>query len=106
MDAALAGARLRLRPILMTSFAFIAGCMPLALASGSGQWPTIMGTGVIGGMLAAGVIAIFLIPAGFCIVERVTHWIRRRNAARNRIQFCDGFKAVPARRHKILKACE
>jgi HAE1 family hydrophobic/amphiphilic exporter-1 len=70
-DAALAGARLRLRPILMTSLAFIAGCVPLALASGSGAVARrVMGTGVIGGMLAASAIAIFLIPAGFCIVER------------------------------------
>jgi HAE1 family hydrophobic/amphiphilic exporter-1 len=77
-DAALAGARLRLRPILMTSFAFIAGCVPLALASGSGAVARqVMGTGVIGGMLAASVIAIFLIPSGFCLVERVTASIRR-----------------------------
>jgi HAE1 family hydrophobic/amphiphilic exporter-1 len=77
-DAALAGARLRLRPILMTSFAFIAGCVPLALASGSGAVARqVMGTGVIGGMLAASVIAIFLIPSGFCIVERVAALIRR-----------------------------
>jgi hydrophobic/amphiphilic exporter-1 (mainly G- bacteria), HAE1 family len=78
-DAALAGARLRLRPILMTSFAFIAGCVPLALASGSGAVARqVMGTGVIGGMLAASVIAIFLIPSGFCIVERVATWSRRK----------------------------
>src|ERR1700736_3265398 len=71
-DAALAGARLRLRPILMTSFAFIAGCVPLALASGSGAVARqVMGTGVIGGMLAASLLAIFLIPAGFCMVERL-----------------------------------
>jgi HAE1 family hydrophobic/amphiphilic exporter-1 len=72
-DAALAGARLRFRPILMTSLAFIAGCVPLALASGSGAVARqVLGTGVIGGMLAASGIAIFLIPAGFCIVERLT----------------------------------
>jgi hydrophobic/amphiphilic exporter-1 (mainly G- bacteria), HAE1 family len=69
-EAALAGARLRLRPILMTSLAFIAGCVPLALASGSGAVARqVMGTAVIGGMLAASCLAIFLIPAGFCIVE-------------------------------------
>jgi len=78
VDAALAGARLRLRPILMTSLAFIAGCLPLAFASGSGAVARqIMGTGVIGGMLAASGIAIFLIPAGFCIVERTAIWLRR-----------------------------
>ena len=80
IDAALAGARLRLRPILMTSFAFIAGCVPLALASGSGAVARqIMGTGAIGGMLAASLVAIFLIPSGFCLVERVAASIRRRN---------------------------
>jgi len=71
VEAALEGARLRLRPILMTSFAFILGCVPLALATGSGAVSRkVMGTGVIGGMLAATVIAIFLIPVTFYIVEK------------------------------------
>ncbi|MHC1741542.1 MAG: efflux RND transporter permease subunit [Syntrophobacteraceae bacterium] len=74
MDAALEGAKLRLRPILMTSFAFILGCVPLAIASGSGAVSRqVMGTGVIGGMLAATVIAIFLIPVTFYVVERLAH---------------------------------
>ncbi len=68
-DAALSGARLRLRPILMTSFAFILGCIPLALAGGSGSIARqVMGTGVIGGMLAATCIAIFFIPMMFCAI--------------------------------------
>jgi hydrophobic/amphiphilic exporter-1 (mainly G- bacteria), HAE1 family len=71
VDAALEGARLRLRPILMTSFAFILGCVPLWVASGAGSVARqIMGTAVIGGMLAASFIGIFLIPAIFYLVEK------------------------------------
>ena len=71
MDAALAGARLRLRPILMTSFAFILGCVPLWIATGAGSVARqIMGTTVIGGMLAASVIGIFFVPVIFYLVEK------------------------------------
>jgi HAE1 family hydrophobic/amphiphilic exporter-1 len=71
VDAALAAARLRLRPILMTAFAFILGCVPLWTATGSGAVSRqILGTTVIGGMLAATFIAIFLIPVLFYVVER------------------------------------
>ena len=71
VDAALAAARLRLRPILMTAFAFILGVVPLAIASGAGaQSRQILGTAVIGGMLAASVLAIFVIPVTFYVVER------------------------------------
>jgi HAE1 family hydrophobic/amphiphilic exporter-1 len=71
LDAALEGARLRLRPIIMTSFAFILGCVPLWMASGSGAVARrVMGTTVIGGMLAATFIAIFLIPVTYYVVER------------------------------------
>ena len=71
VDAALEGAKLRLRPILMTSFAFILGCVPLWTASGAGSVARqIMGTTVIGGMLAATAIGIFFIPAVFYVVER------------------------------------
>jgi HAE1 family hydrophobic/amphiphilic exporter-1 len=71
VDAALAGARLRLRPILMTSFAFILGSMPLWVATGAGSVARqIIGTTVIGGMLAGTVFAIFLIPAIFYLVEK------------------------------------
>jgi HAE1 family hydrophobic/amphiphilic exporter-1 len=70
-EAALEGARLRLRPILMTSFAFILGCVPLWTASGAGSVARqIMGTTVIGGMLAASAIGIFFVPAIFYIVEK------------------------------------
>jgi len=70
IDAALEGARLRLRPILMTSFAFILGCVPLAVASGSGaSGRQILGTVVVTGMLAATALAIFIIPLLFVIFE-------------------------------------
>jgi len=79
VEAALEGARLRLRPILMTSFAFILGCVPLWTASGAGSVARqIMGTTVIGGMVAATGIAIFIIPALFVLVERLAN---RRGAA-------------------------
>jgi HAE1 family hydrophobic/amphiphilic exporter-1 len=72
VDAALEGARLRLRPILMTSLAFILGCVPLWTATGAGSVARqIMGTTVIGGMVAATAIAIFIIPALFVLVERL-----------------------------------
>jgi HAE1 family hydrophobic/amphiphilic exporter-1 len=71
-EAAMNGARLRFRPILMTAFAFILGCVPLWFASGSGGVSRqILGTTVIGGMLAATLISIFLIPVTFSLAERV-----------------------------------
>ncbi len=74
VDAALAGARLRLRPILMTAFAFILGVVPLVIASGAGaESRKILGTAVIGGMIAASLIAIFIIPVSFYVVERLSH---------------------------------
>ena len=79
-DAALAGAKVRLRPILMTAFAFILGVVPLVLATGAGaHGRVLLGLAVFGGMLAASVIAIFLIPVSFamslrtsCIAARTT----------------------------------
>ena len=72
VDATLEGAKLRLRPILMTSFAFILGCVPLALAQGAGSVSRqVMGTAVIGGMLAATVIGIFLIPVCYYVIEKI-----------------------------------
>ena len=71
VDAALQGARLRLRPILMTSFAFILGSVPLWTATGAGSVARqIMGTTVIGGMLAASLLGIFFIPVVFYLVEK------------------------------------
>jgi HAE1 family hydrophobic/amphiphilic exporter-1 len=71
VDAVLEGARLRLRPVLMTSFAFILGCVPLWMASGAGSVARqIMGTAVIGGMLAASSVDILIVPALFHLVEK------------------------------------
>jgi HAE1 family hydrophobic/amphiphilic exporter-1 len=73
-EAALIAAKLRLRPILMTAFAFILGCVPLWRASGAGAISRrVLGTCVIGGTLAASVLAIFLIPVSFDVVERLAH---------------------------------
>jgi multidrug efflux pump subunit AcrB len=72
LDAAVEGSRLRLRPILMTSFAFILGCVPLMLASGSGAAArSTMGTGVVYGMTIATVIGLFIIPVCYVFVQRI-----------------------------------
>jgi hydrophobic/amphiphilic exporter-1 (mainly G- bacteria), HAE1 family len=72
LEAALEGARLRLRPILMTSFAFIFGCVPLWTATGAGAAARrMLGTAVVSGMLAATLLGVFLIPALFVFVERL-----------------------------------
>ncbi|QDK32270.1 multidrug efflux RND transporter permease subunit [Sphingomonas sp. IC081] len=91
IEAALEAARIRLRPILMTSFAFIFGVLPLAVASGAGANSRIaIGTAVVGGMLTATLLAIFFIPLFFVIVRRsvreglaVAHrYLRNRRAAK------------------------
>lgn len=80
VDAALTAARIRFRPILMTAFAFILGCIPLWTATGSGAASRrILGTAVIGGMLAATVLAIFLIPVTFDVVESLSSKFKRKN---------------------------
>lgn len=81
LEATIEGARLRLRPILMTSFAFILGCLPLARASGAGALSRqVMGFVVIGGMLAASFLAIFLIPVLYYLVEKFTGRKKHRPA--------------------------
>jgi HAE1 family hydrophobic/amphiphilic exporter-1 len=73
-DAALAAAQVRLRPILMTAFAFILGVVPLVLATGAGaHGRVLLGLAVFGGMLTSSVIAIFLIPVSFYFVENLLH---------------------------------
>jgi HAE1 family hydrophobic/amphiphilic exporter-1 len=72
LDAAVEGSRLRLRPILMTSFAFILGCVPLMLASGSGAASrSTMGTGVVFGMTIATAVGLFIIPVCYVFVQRI-----------------------------------
>jgi multidrug efflux pump subunit AcrB len=73
IDAAIEGAKLRLRPILMTSFAFILGCVPLMLATGSGAASrSTMGTGVVYGMGISTAIGLFLIPVCYVFVQKFT----------------------------------
>jgi HAE1 family hydrophobic/amphiphilic exporter-1 len=79
-DAALTGARIRLRPILMTSFAFILGCVPLWIASGSGGVSReTLGTVVIGGMIGATFVDIFIVPVTFTIVEKTVARVSKKS---------------------------
>src|SRR5262245_49499310 len=72
LKAAMDGSRLRLRPILMTSFAFILGCVPLMLATGSGAASrSTMGTGVVFGMTIASALGLFIIPVCYVFVQRI-----------------------------------
>ncbi len=87
-NAALDGARIRLRPILMTAFSFILGVMPLVVATGSGaESRHILGTAVMSGMLASSLIGIFLVPVSFYVVES---WRERREARKNGSPATDG----------------
>ena len=79
VDAALSAARVRLRPLLMTSFAFILGCVPLWTASGAGAVARqVMGTAVIGGMVAETFIGRFFVPAIFYVVEKFSGAEKRK----------------------------
>jgi multidrug efflux pump subunit AcrB len=82
VEATIGAARQRLRPILMTSFAFILGVMPLAIATGAGAGGRIaIGTGVIGGMVAGTVLAVFFVPVFFVAVRTVFKERRTSNQA-------------------------
>ena len=84
VEASLTGAKLRLRPILMTAFAFILGCVPLWTASGAGGVSRqVLGTVVIGGMMAASLLAIFFVPVSFVVIERLGH---RLGAAKPKVE--------------------
>ncbi|WP_136797474.1 efflux RND transporter permease subunit [Desulfosediminicola ganghwensis] len=79
VDSAVEAARLRLRPIVMTSMAFILGCVPMAIASGAGANSLhAIGTGVIGGMLASTLVASFFVPMFFVIIENVSGMFSRK----------------------------
>jgi multidrug efflux pump len=82
VEATLEACRLRFRPILMTSLAFILGVLPLAISSGAGaQSRHAIGTGVMGGMIGATVLAVFLVPLFFVVVSRLLPGHRRSQAA-------------------------
>src|ERR1700684_4721538 len=77
VESAIEGARLRLRPILMTSFAFILGSMPLAIATGAGASARqVLGTAVVFGMSAATLVGIFLIPVFYVLMQSVSERLR------------------------------
>ena len=81
-DSALEAAKLRFRPIVMTSLAFILGCVPLAISSGAGSASRhSIGAGVIGGMLAATLLATFLIPMFYLLVESAAQRVSQRGKA-------------------------
>jgi HAE1 family hydrophobic/amphiphilic exporter-1 len=78
LEAAVEASRLRFRPILMTSFAFILGILPLVNATGAGAASRrSLGTAVFGGMIAATVLAVFFVPVFFVVMQRLSEWRRR-----------------------------
>ncbi|WP_417679474.1 multidrug efflux RND transporter permease subunit [Pseudodonghicola sp.] len=82
LESAVEAAKLRFRPILMTSLAFTLGVVPLAIATGaSSASQNAVGTGVVGGMIAATVFSIFFVPAAFVFVLRLFGWERRKKTA-------------------------
>lgn len=86
VQAAIEASKIRLRPIIMTSLAFIIGCIPLALASGAGAGArNAMGTAVVGGMLMATFLGIFVVPVLFVIVERISEKIRKMRQGKKQI---------------------
>jgi HAE1 family hydrophobic/amphiphilic exporter-1 len=76
LDSAVEAARLRFRPILMTSFAFILGVLPLVIADGAGAGgQRALGTAVFGGMIASTVLAVFFVPVFFVVFQRLSEWL-------------------------------
>lgn len=84
MEAAIEGARLRLRPILMTSFAFILGVVPLITASGAGSVArNVMGVAVFAGMLAATMIGVFIYPMLYVFIGKMAGYEKDRDRRKN-----------------------
>src|SRR5262245_31411780 len=79
LESAVEAARLRFRPIIMTSMAFILGVVPLVIATGAGAASRrSIGTGVLGGMLAATFLAIFFVPLFFVLIGKMNQWVTGR----------------------------
>ncbi len=86
MEAAIEGAKLRLRPILMTSFAFILGVVPLITASGAGSVArNVMGVAVFAGMIAATMIGVFIYPMLYVVIGKMAGYEKMRDKAKNKI---------------------
>jgi len=86
MEAAIEGARLRLRPILMTSFAFILGVVPLLTATGAGSVArNVMGVAVFAGMIAATMIGVFIYPMLYVVIGKVAGYEKKRDREKNKI---------------------
>jgi len=84
LESAIEAARLRFRPIIMTSMAFILGVVPLVIASGAGAASRrSIGTGVLGGMLAATFLAIFFVPLFFVLIGTFNQWVKGRVALKS-----------------------
>jgi HAE1 family hydrophobic/amphiphilic exporter-1 len=85
--AAIEAASLRFRPVMMTSFAFIFGLFPLVIAKGAGAVTRhAVGTPVFGGMIAAAIFGVFLIPLLFIVTERMREWTASRSGPRLSLQ--------------------
>jgi len=97
VESALEGAKLRFRPVLMTSLAFIFGLLPLWIASGAGSVSRRqMGTAVISGTVTATAIAIFIIPMLFVLVERISGAEKRRQSQAAEVAGGQGTAVAPA----------
>ena len=97
LEAAVTGSKLRLRPILMTSFAFILGCVPLMLASGSGAASrSTMGTGVVFGMTIATAIGLFIIPVCYVFVQRIIERGGKKKTSETAAPTATAVAAAPA----------